>query len=146
MGQLSRYIDLAVCGYSTASGACEVDCQGAEGVLFMAIPATTVNNTISMELKYGASTTGFVTCASTFTNTSTAAGHYVLVTDVYKPAARWMGATVTSSSTGALPYWTLAFKYGMREQPTTGFSSTDAGMPIATGGVLRCISPTSSTA
>lgn len=146
MGQLSRYIDLARAVCSTASGACEVDCEGAEGVLFVAVPATTAANTISMELKYGSSTGSFVTCASTFTNASTAAGSWVLVTDVYKPAARYMGATVTSSSTGSLPYWTLAFKYGLRESPTTGFSSTDTPVPIDAGGVLRCISPTSSTA
>ena len=146
MGQLSRYFDIPVITFSTCSAPCEVDCQGAEGVMFIAVPATTAANTASMEIKYAATTTGFVTCASTFTNTSTAAGHFVLVTDVYKPAARYLGATVTSSSTGEFPYFTIAIKYGLRESPTTGFSSTDASMPIASGGVLRCISPTSSTA
>lgn len=145
MPQLSRYIDLAAAARSTASAACEVDCQDCEGVLFIAVPATTAAQTASMELKYGATTGAFVTCASSFTNTSTAAGGHVLVTDVYKPAARYMGATVTSSSTGALPYWTLGFKYGLRAPLTGGFSSTQSAMPVASGGVLRVISPTSAT-
>ena len=145
MPQLSRYIDLAAAARSTASAACEVDCSGCEGVLFVAIPATTAAQTASMALKYGATTATFVNCGSTFTNASTAAGGHVLVTDVYKPAARYMGATVTSTSTGALPYWTLAFKYGLRAPLDGGFSSTEAAMPVASGGVLRCISPTSAT-
>lgn len=145
MGQLSRYIDLCAASFSTASAAVEVDCQGAEGVFFVAVPATTASNTISMAIKVGATTTGFVNCASTFTHASSAAGNYCVCTDVYKPGKRWVGATVTSSSTGALPYWTLAFKYGLREMPTTGFSST-AGISAVTGGVIRAISPTSSTA
>lgn len=143
--QLSRYVDLAAAGFSTASAAVEVDCNDCDGVMFISVPATTVNQTASMAIKYGATSTGFVTCASTFTNASTAAGHYCLVTDVYKPAARWVGATVTSTSTGALPYWTLALKYGLRAPLTGGFSSTEASMPVATEGVLRCISPTSAT-
>ena len=143
--QLSRYIDLVAASFSTASAAVEVDTQGCEGVMFVAVPATTATNIASMALKYAATTTGFVNCASTFTNASTAQGYPCLVTDVYKPAARWIGATVTSTSTGALPYWTLAFKYGLRAPLTSGFSSTDAAMPVASGGVLRCISPTSAT-
>lgn len=145
MPQLSRRIDLVSASFSTASAAVEVDTQGCEGVLFVAVPATTVSNTISMAIKAGATTAAFVDCASTFTHASSAAGNYCVCTDVYKPAKRWIGATVTSSSTGALPYWTLAFKYGLREQATTGWSST-AGISAVTAGVLRAISPTSSTA
>lgn len=145
MAQLSRYIDLAACARSTASAACEVDTQGCEGVLFIAVPATTAAQTASMALTAGASTGTMVSCATTFTNASTAAGGHVLVTDVYKPAKRYIGATVTSTSTGALPYWTMAFKYGLRAPLTSGFSSTESAMPVASGGVLRCVSPTSAT-
>lgn len=142
MGQLSRFVDVNVVTFTTADGACCVDAQGAEGVMFIAIAGTTANRISSMALSYGASTGSLVSCASTFTNASTAAGHYPIITDVYKPTARYICATVTSST--GLPHTVLGVKYGLREQPTTGFSSTD--LPVAIGGVLRCISPTSSTA
>jgi hypothetical protein len=143
--QLSRYIDLASVARSTASAVCEVDTQGCEGVLFISVPATTVAQTGSLSLTAGNCTGAMVACASTFTNASTAAGGFVLVTDVYKPAKRWIGATCVSTSTGALPYWTMGFKYGLRAPLTGGFSSTEAAMPVASAGVLRVISPTSST-
>jgi len=144
--QLSRYIDVYACARSTASAACEVDTQGCEGVLFISVPATTAAQTASMALKAGATTTGYVNCATKFTNASTAAGGFALFTDVYKPAKRWIAATVTSTSTGALPYWTIGIKYGLRSPLTGGFSSTEDAMPVASAGVLRCVSPTSSTA
>lgn len=143
--QLSRYIDLAAVARSTASAACEVDCQNCDGVLFISVPATTSAQTGSMSLTNGDSTGSMVACASTFTNASTAAGGFILVTDVYKPAKRYLGATCVSTSTGALPYWTMAFKYGLRAPLTGGFSSTEGAVPVASGGVLRVFSPTSST-
>ena len=89
----------------------------------------------------GATTTGFVNCASTHTHASSAAANVVIVTDVHKPAKRWLGATLSSST--ATPSYTLALKYGLRKPPTS-FTST-AGLSAASGGIKRVVSPTSST-
>ena len=140
--QLSRYIDLVSCGFSTAANSVqELATDNCEGVLFVSVPGTTLARTWSIALKAGATTTGFVNCASTHTHTSTAAANQVLVTDVYKPAKRYIGATL--ASTTATPCWLLAFKYGQRK-PTTTFSST-ANISAASGGIKRAVSPTSST-
>lgn len=144
MGQLSRMIDLNLVGFTTAESAVEVDTEGCEGVLFIGVPGTTAVRLWSMALKYGATTGAFVNCASTFTHASTAANNNVIITDVHKPAARYLGATLSSSS--ATPSRLLAFKYGMRKQ-VGDFSVTGAAntVPIATGGIKRVVSPTSST-
>lgn len=142
--QLSRNIDLRLALFSTAGAAAEIDASDCEGVMFVAVPASSAVNIPSMAIKLGATTTSFVDCASTFTHASSAQGPYCLVTDVYKPGKRWVGATVTSSSTGPFPYWTLAFKYGLRKSTTGAFSST-VGLSAVTGGVIRAISPTSAT-
>lgn len=143
-GQISRFIDLVACGFSTAQDAVEVDTSDCEGVLFVGVPGTTAVRLWSMALKYGATTGAFVNCASTHTHASTAANNNVIVTDVYKPAARYLGATLSSSS--ATPSRLLAFKYGVRKM-TGNFSVTGAAntVPIATGGIKRVVSPTSST-
>jgi len=141
MGQLSRMIDLRSVGFSTAEGAVEVDTTNCEGVLFIGVPGTTAVRLWSLALKAGASTTSFVNCASTHTHASTAADNSVLITDVYKPKKRWIGATLTSSS--ATPSRLLAFKYGVRSM-VGSFAST-AGVPVATGGIKRVVSPSSAT-
>jgi hypothetical protein len=145
MAQLSRYVDLYSVSYTTTAGTLEVDTQDCEGVMFLAVPATTVARIISLALKAGATTTGFVNCASTFTHASSAAGNIVVCTDVYKPAKRWIGATVSSSASSA--NWIFAFKYGLRAPLTAGFTAgtTASYMSPATAGVLRVISPTSSS-
>ena len=141
-GQISRMLDLTSVTYSTgASVASEVDASNCEGVLFVGVPASTASRTWSMALKYGASTAAFVSCASTHTFTSTGVRNDILVTDVYKPAARWIGATLSSSA--ATPAYVLAFKYGTRKM-VGSFSSTSS-VPIAAGGIKRVVSPTSST-
>lgn len=144
MGQLSRMIDLTSVGFSTAQDAVEVDTADCEGVLFIGVPGTTAVRLWSMALKYGATTSAFVNCASTFTHASTAANNNVLITDVHKPAARYLGATLSSSS--ATPSRLLAFKYNTRKQ-VGDFSVAGAAntVPIATGGIKRVVSPTSST-
>lgn len=144
MGQLSRMIDLNLVGFTTAEAAVEVDTADCEGVLFIGVPGTTAVRLWSMALKYGATTSAFVNCASTFTHASTAANNNVIITDVHKPAARYLGATLSSSS--ATPSRLLAFKYGTRKQ-VGDFSVTGAAntVPIATGGIKRVVSPTSST-
>lgn len=141
--QLSRNIDLVQCVQSTsASIALEIDTADCEGVMFMGVPCTTAARIWSMALKAGATTAAFVNSASTFTHASSAAANVVLVTDVYKPAKRWIGATLSCS--GANPGWMLAFKYGMRKPVATTFSAT-AGVSPLTGGILRAISPSSAT-
>jgi hypothetical protein len=141
-GQISRVLDLSSVTYSTgASVASEVDTANCDGVLFVGVPASTASRTWSMALKYGATTAAFVNCASTHTLTSTGVRNDILVTDVYKPAARYLGATL--SSTTATPAYVLAFKYGVRKM-VGNFSSTSS-VPIAAGGVKRVVSPTSST-
>lgn len=141
MGQLSRHID--VCSVIHTSGACvsEVDTANCEGVLFIAVPGTTVARTSSLAIKCGATTTGFVNSASTHTHATTAASVGVLFTDVYKPAKRYVGATLTSSIT--TERYLISIKYGLRE-PVTTFSAT-ANVPVATGGIKRCVSPSSAT-
>jgi hypothetical protein len=143
--QLSKYIDLSVIAYSSSSPVCEVDTAGYEGVLFIAVPGTTVARTGSMALKAGATTTGFVNCSSTHTLTSTAATRDVLIVDVYKPAKRYLGCTY--SATADMEARMLAFGYGTRKAVTT-FSATavtNLTVPVVAGGVKRVISPTSAT-
>lgn len=137
--QLSRQIDLRSVGFSTGQAAVEVDCQNCEGVLFIGVPATTAAGLWSMALKAGATTTGFVNCAAANTHASTASNTNVLITDVHKPAKRWLGATLSSSS--ARPSFLLAFKYGLRK--ARGAMSSTANVPVATGGILRVVSPSS---
>lgn len=149
MGQSSqeimRMLDLVSVGFSTAEGAVEVDCADCEGVMFVGVPGTTAVRLWSMALKYAvSSTSSFINCASTHTHASTAANNNVLVTIVHKPAGRYLGATLTSSA--ATPSRLLAWKFGMRKSigdySVTGGANT---VPIATGGVKRVVSPTSST-
>jgi hypothetical protein len=143
--QLSRYLDLAAVSWSTAaSNAIEMATDNCEGVLFVGVPASSAARTWSLALKYGASTSAFVNCASTHTHTSTGAANHVIVTDVYKPAARWLGGTF--SSTTATPCYLLAFKYGNRVNTATAFSATGATyISAASGGIKRAVSPTSAT-
>ena len=139
--QLSRNVDLISCDLSTAaSNVLEVDASGCEGVMFIGVPASTAARIWSMAIKAGATTAAFVNCATTFTHASSAAANVVLVTDVYKPAKRWVGATLSCS--GATPCYLLGLKYGLRK-PVTTFSATHVS-PL-TGGILRAISPTSTT-
>ena len=145
MGQLSRMINLTSVGFTTAEAAVEVDCADCEGVLFIGVPGTTAVRLWSMALKYAVSSTAsFINCASTFTHASTAANNNTLVTDVYKPAGRYVSATLSSST--PTPSRLLAFKYGTRKSvgnfEVTGAANT---VPIATGGIKRVVSPTSST-
>lgn len=141
MPQLSRFIDVTSVGFTTAEAAVEVDTSGCEGVLFIGVPGTTAARLWSLAIKSGATTTGFVNCASTHTHASTAADNSVLITDVYKPKKRYVGATLTSSS--ATPSRLLAIKYGLRSM--TGNFSAASGLPAATGGILRAVSPSSAT-
>lgn len=144
--QLSRYIDLASIAYSSSSPVIEIDTQGCEGVLFIAVPGTTVARTASLSLKTAASTTAtFVAVSSTHTMTSTGAVRDVLVMDVYKPAKRWIQATYASTADSETRM--LAFKYGLRETQTT-FSATavtNLSVPVVLGGIKRVVSPSSAT-
>lgn len=144
--QLSRYIDLASIAYSSSAPVIEIDTQGCEGVMFVAVPGTTAARTGAISLKTAASTTAtFVATSSTHTLTSTAATRDVLVLDVYKPAKRWLQATY--SATADMEARMLAFKYGLRETQTT-FSATavtNLTVPVVLGGIKRVISPTSAT-
>lgn len=140
--QLSRFIDIVSVGFSTAEAAVEVDMAGGgEGVLFIGVPSSTAVRVWSLALKSGATTTGFVNCASTHTHTSTAAGNNCVVTDVYKPKQRFIGATF--SSTTATPSRTIAIKYGLRNM--SGNMTAASGLITATGGVKRVVSPSSAT-
>ena len=143
--QLSRYVDLAAIAYSSSAPVIELDTADCEGVLFVAIPGTTVARTASMALKAGATTTGFVNCSSTHTLTSSAATHDAMMVDVYKPAKRYLGCTY--SATADMEARMLAFKYGVRKAPTTMSATavTNFTVPVTAGGVKRVISPTSST-
>lgn len=143
-GQLSRMINCVSVGYSTAEAAVEIDnaTHHAEGYLFIGVVASTASRIPSLALKMGASTTSFVNCASTHTHASTAAGQFVVMTDVYKPAKRWVGATLTTSS--ATPSWLIALAYGMR-QNSSNFTASGTNMPTATGGIKRVVSPSSAT-
>lgn len=139
--QLSRYIDISSVGFTTAEAANEVDTTNCEGVLFIGVPGTTAARLWSMALKSGATTTGFVNCASTHTHASTAADNSVIVTDVYKPKKRYIGATLSSST--PTPSRLIAIKYGPRAM--TGNFSAASGLPAATGGIKRVVSPSSAT-
>lgn len=141
--QLSRYIDILSVGFSTAEGAVEIDTASVpcEGVLFIGVPGTTAARLWSLALKAGATTTGFVNCASTHTHTSTAAGNNCVVTDVYRPAKRWIGATLTSSS--ATPSRLLALAYGLRQNSSN--MTAASGLITASGGIKRVVSPSSAT-
>lgn len=143
MGQLSRYIDFHTVGFSTAEAAVEVDTANCDGVLFIGVIASTAARTPSMALKAGATTTGFVNCASTHTHASTAAaGAIVIVTDVYKPKKRYIGATLTTTS--ATPSYCMAIKYGLRAMQGN-FTASGTNMPTASGGIRRVVSPSSAT-
>jgi len=138
--QLSKTIDLSNVLLSTAASiAVEVDTKECDGVFFVGIPATTAARTWSIALKVGATTTGFVTCASTHTLTSSAAANHVIVSDVYRPGKRYVGATL--SCTAATPAYLLAFKYANRKVPIT-FSAT-ANLPAAK--CISAVSPSSAT-
>ena len=141
MPQLSRHINLTSVGFSTAEGAVDVDTSGCEGVLFIGVPGTTAVRLWSMALKSGATTTGLVACGSTFTHASTAADNSVLITDVYKPKKRWIQATLSSST--ATPSRLLAFKYGTHKH--VGDFEAASGVPVASGGIHRVVSPSSAT-
>lgn len=142
-GHLSRYFDISSVGFSTAEASNEVDMSNAEGCVFIGIVASTAARTPSLALKAGATTTGFVNCASTHTHTSTAAaGAIVIVTDVYRPAKRYLGATLTTTS--ATPSYLIAMKYGLRKG-VGNFSASGTNMPTASGGVKRVVSPSSAT-
>lgn len=140
--QLSRFIDISTVGLSTAEAAVEVDTANCEGVLFLGVIASTAARTPSMALKSGATTTGFVNCASTHTHASTAAGVFVIATDVYKPKKRYVGATLTTTS--ATPSYCIAIKYGLRAMQGN-MTASGTNMPTATGGIKRVVSPSSAT-
>lgn len=142
MPQLSRYLDLVSVGFSTGQDPVEVDTANCEGVLFIGVPCSTAGRLWSMALKAGATTTGFVNCASTHTHATTAASVQVIVTDVYKPKKRYIGATLSSSS--ATPSFTLAFKYGLRAMQGN-FTASGTNVPTASGGIKRVVSPSSAT-
>lgn len=144
--QLSRYIDMASIAYSSSSPVIEIDTADCEGVLFVAVPGTTVARTGAISLKTAASTTAtFVAVSSTHTITSTAAAHDVLCLDVYKPGKRWLQATYASTADSETRM--LAFKYGLR-RPVVSFSATavtNLSVPVVLGGIKRVISPSSAT-
>lgn len=143
--QLSRYIDLASIAYSSSSPVIEIDTQGCEGVLFIAVPGTTAARTGNIALAGGNSTSTFVAVSTTHSMTSTGATRDVLVLDVYKPAKRYLQATY--SATADMEARMLAFKYGLREVQTT-FSATavtNLTVPVVAGGIKRVISPSSAT-
>lgn len=140
--QISRLMDCVGVGLSTAANSVqEVDTANCDGVLFIGVPASTAARTWSLALKSGATTTGFVNCASTHTVTSTAVRNDVIFKDVFRPAKRYLGATL--SSTTATPCYLIAIKYSLRK-PVSTFSST-ANVPVAIGGISRSISPSSAT-
>jgi hypothetical protein len=144
--QLSKYIDLASIAYSSSSPVIEIDTANCEGVLFIAVPGTTVARTGALSLKTAASTTAtFVAVSSTHTMTSTGATRDVLVMDVYKPVKRWIQATYASTADSETRM--LAFKYGLRTPPVA-FSATavtNLSVPIVLGGIKRVVSPSSAT-
>lgn len=144
MGQLSRYLDIVSVGFSTGEAAVEIDNQthNAEGFLFIGVVASTAARTPSLALKLGASTTSFVNCATTHTHASTAAGQFVVATDLYKPTKRWVGATLTTTS--ATPSWLIACAYGKKKM-VGNFTASGTNMPTATGGIKRVVSPSSAT-
>jgi hypothetical protein len=143
--QLSRYIDLTHVSW-TSSGptVIEMDMEGAEGALFVGIPGTTVARTPTLDIYSGATSTGLVQCTTAISHASSAAGNYVVCTDVYKPKKRWLKASL--ASTAEQCHYLLGFKYGLRAclQSTQGFSSTDTTyLSAVTGGIVRAISPSS---
>lgn len=136
--QLSKYIDLTSVSLSTAAtNVVEVDTANCDGVLFVGVGATTAVRLWDLALKSGATTTGFVTCSTVVSIASTAAANHALLIDVFKPAKRYLGATLSSSA--ATPCYLLAFKYDVRKLPTT-FSAT-ANLPGVK--VMAAVSPTS---
>lgn len=144
--QLSRYFDMAAVAYSSSAPVIEIDTIGCEGVVFIAVPGTTVARTGAISLKTAASTTAtFVATSSTHTMTSTAAARDVLVLDVYKPAKRWLQATY--SATADMEARMIALKYGLREAAVTMSATavTNLTVPIVLGGIKRVVSPTSAT-
>ena len=143
--QLSRYIDLASVAW-TSSGptVAEVDCGDAEGVFFIGVPGTTVARIPTLDIYSGATSTGLVQCTTAISHASSAAGNFIVCTDVYKPKKRWLKASVASTAEQA--HYLLGFKYGLRAclQSTQGFSSTDTTyLSAVTGGIVRAISPSS---
>ena len=105
--QLSRYADLYAISYTTTAGTLAVDCEGAEGVLFLCVPASTAARTNTLAISGGETTATLVACASTYTHSSTADDNFILCTDVYKPVHRYVGATVASSASHA--NWIIIF-------------------------------------
>jgi len=140
--QLSRFFNCATVGFSTAEAAAEIDMTGYEGCLVIGVVASTAARTPSIALKTGATTTGFVTCASTFTNTSTGAGAFVMMTDVNKVTRRYLGATLTTTS--ATPSWCIMLPYGPRKN-TGNFTASGTNMGTVNGGIKRVVSPSSAT-
>lgn len=138
--QFSKHFDLCSVGFTTgASSLVEVDCAEAGGVVFIGVPCSTAARTWSLALSAGASTTGMVSCSSTHTLSSTAAGVDVLCTEVIRPAKRWIGATL--SSTTATPCFLLGLRYNCHTLPTTWSATAN----LATGLCKTVYSPTSST-
>lgn len=142
MGHITRMLDVVSVGFTTGEAAVDIDTQGAEGVLLFGVVASTAARIPSLSLKSGASTTGLVACASTFTNTSTAAGQIVICTDVYRPGKRYLQATLATSS--ATPSWLICCKYNTRTS-IGNFTASGTNMGTANGGVKRVVSPSSAT-
>jgi hypothetical protein len=85
-----------------------------------------------------------VQCTTAISHASSAAGNYIVCTDVYKPKKRWLKASIESTADAA--HYLLGFKYGLRAclQSTQGFSSTETTfLSPVTGGIVRAISPSS---
>lgn len=141
--QLSKYVDLTAIHYSSSSPAICADCANASGVMFIAVPGTTVARTAEMSLKLGATTTGLVACSSAHYLSSTGATRDVLILDVYRPTKRYVECTY--AATADMEARMLAFTYGLREPPVS-FSATavtNLTVPVVAGGVKRVVSPTS---
>jgi hypothetical protein len=143
--QLSRYIDLATVAW-TSSGptVAEVDTGDCEGVFFIGVPGTTVARIPTLTIALGETTGTYVNCSTAAaTHETTATGNYIVCTDVYKPAHRFVKGSLASTAEAA--HYLLAFKYGLRSclQSTQGFSTTDGYVSAVTGGIVRAISPTS---
>ena len=143
--QLSRYIDLAHVSWSTTGPALiEIDTKDCDGVFFVGVPGTTAARTPTLDIYSGATSTGLVQCTTAISHASSAAGNYIVCTDVYKPKKRWLAGSLASTADAA--HYLMAFKYGLRAclQSTQGFSSTETTyLSAVTGGIVRAISPSS---
>jgi hypothetical protein len=143
--QLSRYMNLVATAYSSSSATVEVDASGCEGVVFVAVPGTTLARTGTLVFQHGDSTSAFVAISTTHSFTSTGAVHDVLTVDWYKPTKRWLKATY--SATADAENRILAFAYGQKESVTTFGASGVAHctVPVVAGGIKRLVSPSSAT-